>query len=173
MPPRLPNRHSERSEESPFTPRSTAISAPAFVAPASSWLLCFAAQPFLAVLLGSPPRRPSQKRHPERSEGSAFRFLSLRNVSIHDCHPESCAFCRSEDLNRSFRGDHYASSHPLPDISSLLSDIKLPRSPFRFSAIPVTIYRATTYSPDPARWCYYRSIRLAPHGILRCLGGHA
>ncbi len=38
-------------------------------------------------------------------------------------------------------------------------------------------YRATTYSPDPAHWCYYLFIQPANHGISEylvseCLGGH-
>ena len=40
-------------------------------------------------------------------------------------------------------------------------------------SIPATIYRVTTYPPDPALWWYYRYVQWTQHGISQCLGGHA
>lgn len=108
---------------------------------------------------------------PEWGDRGKLAASCPTHSSIQVCHPEH-AFC-AKDLNRSVRRDQHDFSCPLPDICSVISDTSFARSPFHYSRIPATIYRATTYSPDPALWCYYRSIRLAPHGISRCLGGHA
>jgi hypothetical protein len=93
-----------------------------------------------------PPPSPHKNCHPERSEGSAFRFLSNPRVlslsSFFD-------FRFSPPVSRSLASDH------------------LPSRSHR-----ATIYRNTTYSPNLARQWYYSS-RWVEHGRSNSPGGLA